>query len=108
MTFVELWESMQADKKGPTEDRKISVIRSGIGIRENFWEDFLSVINNSEGLSELLDVPTTKISEWHERISKALEQVKQIDGEQQPKNNVKLLKSGDFDMPEKDKVGENE
>jgi hypothetical protein len=106
MSFRKLWENINSEKRGTKEDRTTSVIRSGIGIRDNFWEDFISILNNSEGLSELLDVPTTKISEWHERISKALEKVNQIDGEQKPMDNVKLLKTGDFDMPEPETVSE--
>ena len=106
MTFGELWENIESEMQAPKEDKTTSVIRSGIGIRENFWEDFLSVINNSDGLSELLDIPTIKISQWHERITKALEKVKQIDGGEETKDNVKLLKTGDFDMPEPETVSE--
>ena len=104
MSFRKLWEDIQLEKQNVKEDKSTSVIRSGIGIREDFWEDFLSIINNSEGLSELLDVPVGKISTWREKISSALEKVKRIDGKEQPKDNKKLLQTGDFEMPEPDTV----
>lgn len=97
-SFQRLWENIQTSKeKSPQDDRAMMAIRTGIGIRDNFWEDFLLVINNSEGLSELLDVPTVKISEWHDKIKQALEKVQKVDGTPEPKDNGKLLKTGHSD-----------
>lgn len=81
MNFQKLWENIQANKlnKSHAESKASSAIRTGIGIREDFWDDFLSVINNSEGLSELLDIPVTKISSWHSRIQEELDKVKHSD-----------------------------
>lgn len=97
-SFQKLWENIQLSKeKSPKDDRSMSAIRTGIGVRENFWEDFLLVINNSDGLSELLDIPTVKISNWHERVKNALDKVKKIDGSSEPSENGKLLKTGHSD-----------
>lgn len=101
-SFQRLWENIQAAKenKSPHDDRAMSAIRTGIGVREDFWDDFLLVINNSEGLSQLLDVPVTKISGWHDKVRHALDKVKQADGQPDPKDNGKLLKTGQPDEPD--------
>jgi hypothetical protein len=44
----------------PADDKAMSAIRTGNGISDTFWDNFLQVINNSDGLSELLDVPAEK------------------------------------------------
>jgi hypothetical protein len=102
-SFQRLWESMQADKakeKSPHDDKAMSAIRTGIGVREDFWDDFLKVINNSDGLSALLGVPTTKISEWHSRVKHNLEKVRQADNVPDSKDSGTLLKTGMPDEPD--------
>lgn len=100
-SFQKLWENIQAQKeKSPHDDRAMSAIRTGIGIREDFWDDFLQIINNSEGLSQLLDVPTTKIASWHDKVKHALNKVQKVDASPDPKNSGKLLKTGQPDEPD--------
>lgn len=101
-SFQKLWETMQAAKEPalPQDDKAMSSIRTGIGVRENFWEDFLLVINNSEGLSQLLDIPETKISSWHEKINHALEKVKKADQIPDVKDHGKLIKTGQPEGPD--------
>ena len=97
-SFQKLWENMQAGKQtSPQDDKAMSAIRTGIGIRDDFWDDFLQVINNSEGLSELLDIPITKISGWHEKVKTCLDKVQKADSMPDPKDNGKLLKTGQSD-----------
>lgn len=100
-SFQRLWENMQAAKENnlPQDDKAMSAIRTGIGVRNEFWDDFLLVINNSEGLSELLDVSVTKISTWHEKIKKCLEKVQNADSEPEQKKNSKVVKTG---LPQED------
>ena len=96
-----LWENIQAQKeKTPHDDKAMSVIRTGIGVREEFWDDFLMVINNSEGLSQLLDVPVTKIAGWHDKVQHALDKVRQVDTSPDPTDSGKLLKTGQPDGPD--------
>ena len=100
-SFQRLWENIQAQKeKSPHDDRAMSAIRTGIGVREDFWDDFLLVVNNSEGLSQLLDVPVTRISGWHDKVKHALDKVRQADASPDPKDNGKLLKTGQPDEPD--------
>lgn len=67
-------------------------IRTGMKVREDFWDDFLAVTNDAAGLSALLDVPATKIAGWHAKVRAALAEVKAADGELGDKK--RLIKTG--------------
>lgn len=65
----------------------LRVIRTGNSLRSksdcgNFWNDFISIINDSDGLSELLDVPAEKIGGWAARIQEILDEISDKDGEE--------------------------
>jgi hypothetical protein len=95
-SFQRLWENMQAAKneEAVQDDRAMSAIRTGIGVRDEFWDDFLAVLNNSQDLSELLDIPVEKISSWRGKIQNALEKVRDADSDPEQKKNGKLMKTG--------------
>lgn len=59
----------QQDLLNSVEDNKaMEVVRRGLNLRKpgcgNFWEDFIDICNDADGLSELLDVEQEKISRW--------------------------------------------
>src|SRR5688572_4722759 len=98
LSFQRLWENMESSRKGGhPDDKSMEAIRNGINVREDFWDDFLLVINNSGALSELLDIPVTKIAGWHHKVKESLERVKQADAVPEPKDKGKMIKTG---MPE--------
>jgi hypothetical protein len=106
MSFRKLWENMNSDKgnKQPQEvdESALTAIRSGIGVNETFWSDFIQVLNNSEGLSVLLDVPIDEISTWRKKIENAIDAIEARDGELSIKKNKKIMKTSlpddeDFD-----------
>lgn len=94
ISFQKLWENMEASKNSSSESKASSAIRTGIGIREDFWDDFLAVINNSSGLSELLDIPVTKIASWHQKIKEELNKVKKADETPDSSSNRKMIHTG--------------
>lgn len=98
VSFSKLWEHMQENLTESDEDSKaMDAIRTGIGVREDFWDDFLMVINNSEALSKLLDVPTMTISSWHSAVNDALSKVKASDETPEMKKKGTMLSTGDYD-----------
>lgn len=101
VSFQKLWESIESSRKGGhhLDDKAMEAIRNGINVREDFWDDFLLVINNSGALSVLLDVPATKIGAWHQNVKQALDKVKQADAVPDPKDSGTMLKTG---MPDDD------
>jgi hypothetical protein len=88
-TFLDLWESMRRFKEnedGPLLDSgeesvAMRSIRTGMGFSDDFWENFKSLCNDAEGLSELLEIPKEKITGWSSKIDDLIEQIKSKDGE---------------------------
>jgi hypothetical protein len=97
MSFRKLWENMNANKgsKQPQEvdESALTAIKSGIGVSETFWSDFIQVLNNSEGLSVLLDVSIDEISTWRKKIEDAIASIEARDGELSVKKNKKIMKT---------------
>jgi hypothetical protein len=96
MNFQRLWENMKLGKESeqPVDDRVASVIRTGFGASESFWDDFVKVLNNSEGLAQLLDVSVEDIATWRNKVTDALDKVKAMDSTKEVGKNKKLVKTG--------------
>lgn len=64
LTFKEFRESVGE------ESRAAEVVRKGmnLGGDRDFWDDFLSLCGNVEGMSDLLGAPREKITSLGERI----------------------------------------
>ena len=52
-------------------NKSIAVIEKGMELDEKFWDNFLQILNNTDGLAQLLDISSSKISTWHEKIKDA-------------------------------------
>lgn len=95
MNFYKLCEQMSGDQpKTPLidsglETKSMDVVRNGMQLRtgdcNDFWDDFISLCSNAEALSELLEVPTEKISKWATKIQDTITKIKNYD-----KNDTKL------------------
>lgn len=87
--FKKLLENINAN-----ETKSMLAIRNGIGIRSNFWEDFLSLLNDSESVAELFGIPIEKVSTWRNKVQHSLKLVKNSDNTMVPREKGKLLKTG--------------
>ena len=72
-------------------NKSISVIEKGMEFDENFWNHFIQLLNNPEGLSQLLDVPTNKIATWHEKIKDTIKEKEDLDKNKPVGKNNKLI-----------------
>lgn len=74
--------SLMGDESDPMNiggDDGEAVIRAGLNLRPDFWDDFISLTNNSGALANLLKVDDDRVSQWGVLISKALDKIKQKD-----------------------------
>jgi len=69
-----------------------NIIETGKNINDNFWHDFLLVLNNSNGLSSLLGVPRSKVLTWSGKIKEALKESKEKEKNLSKKH--KIIKTG--------------
>jgi len=93
--------TVDSDGDGPLldsgEDSKaMELIRVGINLDPNFWDHFMKISNNPEGLADLLNISTSDISNWSSRVGDALAKVKKTDGEDR---RNKMLQTGDDGDP---------
>lgn len=111
VSFLKVWENIHPDAEHQDGHRSplldsgdsgemLTAIRNGLHLRKseecgNFWDDFISICNNSTALAALLGVKAEQVSTWSMKVRKALEKVEGEDGEDKPE----LVQTGD--------VGEN-
>jgi ribosomal protein L32 len=96
LSFHKIMEHMEVYREGKTDktDKKSSeAIRAGLNIREDFWDDFMLLINNSAALAELLNVPATRVSSWRSRVQRYLDQVKAEDDVPDPKKRARMIRA---------------
>ena len=107
LSFCQLWEQMQkaAQSGSPLmdsgeESRAISAVRAGANLRSedetSFWDDFISLCANTDGMSELLGVPEDKIRGWPTRIKEQLSKLEKHDAENPAQqNDTQVVPTGD-------------
>ena len=62
--------------------KALEAIRNGLNLLPDFWDDFLKVVNNSDGLASLLGVDAGQVTQWGEKVSNALKKIKDTDANQ--------------------------
>lgn len=95
--FLKLWEEIHRakdDDSPPEETKAMSAIRMGNNLDKDFWDNFILLLNNSSGLSDLLDVPETRIMSWKDKIETSLKQVNKIDKNQDSSKKNKIIHTG--------------
>lgn len=68
-----LIERLSKSKDSNKEEKIKEIISFGKNIRDDFWDDFILLLNNPEALSVLLDVPEDNIITWYGKIKKYLD-----------------------------------
>lgn len=84
-SFLSLWEAIHPlekdvppDESG-IESKSMHAIKTGLNIDGgDFWNNFLEVLNNRDGMAELLEVRPDQISRWSSRIRELLSQTKNL------------------------------
>lgn len=72
-------------------NKSIAVIEKGMELDEKFWDNFLEILNNTDGLAQLLDISSSKISTWHEKIKDAIKERDELNKNKPVGKNNKLI-----------------
>ncbi len=75
MTFLEACEKVRSIKEH-SDDAAIDAIFTGINVAEDFWDNFILVCNNRDGLATLLKVSPEKVASWPPAVQEYLEKSK--------------------------------
>lgn len=82
---------MKKFKKYVKNREENNIINTGKNINPNFWEEFILVLNNSEGLADLIGVSKSKVLTWKNKIKEKMsEQNKNIN----INKKFKIIKTG--------------
>ena len=77
------------------ETPAMRVVRTGMNFEGDFWEDFKSICSDSDGLSDLLEIPHHKITSWAAKIDELKSKVEQADGgDKEKKKKQELVPTG--------------
>lgn len=98
LSFSKLLENMQKDTE-QTERHAKEAVRAGLNLRSadcgSFWDDFIQVCGNTQGMAELLGVPTHQISRWGSRIRDYVTKVNREETEQNKDGKAVMISTGD-------------
>lgn len=88
ITFREFRESED-------DDKVLDVVRKGMGLTKDgdFWEMFLSLCGDSEGMAALLGTSRDKVTGMGGKIRKMMKKV--IDRDSSGDSRKKMIKTGD-------------
>lgn len=81
-SFGKLFENMHSFKessKKAEEKMAVDTIRQGMLADPDFWQNFISLLNNPEAVAKLFDVPLHKVTSWYSRIRKYMEKYMEED-----------------------------
>lgn len=103
-TFWKLLQNMNEEEDaalldGGEESKAMRVVRTGVGLRQskscgNFWDDFIAICNDGEGLAELLNVPSEKVGSWASKIQEILDKVESADDQETSKKKAEVVPTG--------------
>lgn len=90
LTFKEFQEV--SDEKD--DEKAVEVVRKGMNLNKYFWDDFLSLCSNSDGMAQLLGAPKDKITSLNQKINKIKDEIEKKDSSETKKRD-KIIKTGD-------------
>lgn len=103
VSFAQLWEQLDKEKT-PLMDsgengQAMNVLKLGKDLHHQkqtpFWDEFISICSNSEGLSNLLGISKEKIQSWPARIKEGLEKLEnQTINNPHDKENREIIPTG--------------
>ena len=94
MRFLEAWERVRQF----TEDEEsvaLSAITTGQNVAEDFWDNFVMVCNNKEGIASLLGVSPEQVAGWPTKVKEKMNQVEPKDIDQ---TKTSLIHTGEGDI----------
>lgn len=89
-SFFQLWEALE--RQGTAESPAMRAVRSGLNLREDFWDDFIRVCNDAPAVADLLGVSVNLVETWGSRVSESLDKVK--GQEEENPTRTKVLDTG--------------
>ncbi len=78
-TYYEEDESNEPLLDSGVESESMDIVRSGMNLSDSFWENFISLCGDSQAISELFEVPRSKVATWGKKINSLIEKIEKED-----------------------------
>lgn len=98
MSFLKAWDRVRQFRED-TDDAALSAIETGNNVADDFWNHFITVCNNKEGVASLLGVSTSKVAAWQQSIKDNMDKAGDVP---ETKINHKLINTGTPNQEESD------
>lgn len=107
VSFAQMWRIVENEKAkfsplmhSGEDDRQLSTVRTGQQLHNEkqipFWDEFMSLCSDTEGLSQLLGVSKEMVSTWPARIREAIDKLeKRKRMNPTEKEDTKVMPTGD-------------
>jgi hypothetical protein len=98
-SFHDLLIRLSEQNKTLDEDSKaMIVVRKGLALNSDFWENFKEICNYSDGLAQLLDLSgeqqTQIATKWRSRIEQVEQKVREDDSSSVGEKNAEVIPTG--------------
>jgi hypothetical protein len=97
-SFRDLLIRLNEQNETPDDAKAMVVIRKGLSLNRDFWENFKEICNYSDGLAELLDLsPESKVqiaTKWRSRIEQVEQKVKESDNSTVGEKKATVISTG--------------
>lgn len=99
VSFRDLLFRLNEQAQAPEEDAKaMVVIRKGLALDKNFWDNFKEICNYAEGLAQLLDLSpeqqTQIATKWRPRIDQVEQKVIEADSGAVQEKKATVISTG--------------
>ena len=78
-TYYEEDESNEPLLDSGVESESMDIVRSGMNLSDGFWDNFISLCGDSQAISELFEVPRSKVATWGKKINSLIEKIEKED-----------------------------
>ena len=95
ITFRDLLIRLNEQSEAPDDDSKsMVVIRKGLSLNKDFWDNFKEICNYADGLAELLDAPTEQVAQWSSKIAQVEQKVRETDSGAVHEKKASVISTG--------------
>ena len=98
VSFRDLLNRLKEQSETQEDSKAMVVIRKGLSLNKDFWENFKEICNYSDGMAELLDLSdeqqTQIATKWRSRIEQVEQKVRETDSGAVQEKKATIISTG--------------
>lgn len=93
LSFAKLLENISLNEAIMPDSRALAVVKAGLNIRPDFWDDFLKICNQP-ALNELLGVRKEVIAKWPSLIRDSIQEIERQNSQEAATKKAEVIRTG--------------